>query len=387
MSGDLSYSVELAAERSSERYYLEKRLQKHGLSYGPLENRLKKLGLKRYPSDYLLYSLESLKNNAYNMLDALVESGYKYYDREEYFIVNDNSLSSVLNLLDAEQDTPNKYANVFRKLKEKMGYKTVNVSEQIFQVDRVFKISRFKGDVCKAIDVLAEVGFSFRTFGGKKIILYEELYVIRDLAQTDTDKFLKTFYKLKEKLGYKTINVQFPESFNKNSMGQIEKIIELSGIGNVCEAIDAFSEWRNLDVNAYGKDNSLHAGGLRIDEKKVDKLPPWGVTDISRDFKKYKIDNKKGLTDKDVQIIKHISDELWKKALENIIPCFYSFPRTSYKENLQCFIECFKSLSAEEKKKALKGVFNCKKVTNEEVIRWLDENEPELVREVGIGLI
>ena len=387
MSDALSYSVELAAERSSERYYLEKRLQKHGLSYDSLENRLKKLGLKRYPSDYLLYSLESLKNNAYNMLDALVESGYKYYDREEYFIVNDNSLSSVLNLLDAEQDTPNRYANVFRKLKEKMGYKTVNVSEQIFQVDRVFKISRFKGDVCKAIDVLAEVGFSLRTFSGKKIILYEELDVIRDLAQTDTDKFLKTFYKLKEKLGYKTINVQFPKSFNKNSMGQIEKIIELSGIGNVCEAIDAFSEWRNLDVNAYGKDNSLHAGGLYIDGKKVDRLPPWGITDISRDFKKYKIDKKKGITNKDVEILRYISDRLWKdcleglKYLEILSPCFY------LQGNSKNFIECFQHLNTDDKKRIIRSIFKCEKASNEEVTRWLDENEPELVREVGLGLV
>lgn len=382
MSSDLSFSVELAAERSSERYYLEKKLQKYGLFYSPLEKRLEKFGLKHFPSNTLINSLTSLRNDAYNILDALIETGYKYYNGNEYFKISDDNLSSALNLLDFE-DSPNNYLNVFRKLKEKLDYKTVNISfiEQLFQIDIIFKMSRFKGDVCRAIDLLAEIGYSLRTFKGKKRLLYEELDIIRDLAQVDADNFLKTFYKLKEKLGYKTIHVR-PSNIlgsNSSSRDQIGKIIEVSKLGNVCEAIEAFSGWRNLDVNAYGKDNSLHAGGLRI-EKKVDKMPPWGIMDVSRDFKKYKIDKKKGITYKDVEIINYISDGLWEKSLGNIKSCFY-------KESSEKFIDFFKSLSADEKKRVIKVIFNCNKTNNQEITEWLDKNEPELVREVGLSLV
>ncbi len=333
---------------------------------------------------YEILQISELRGDVWGAIDALVKSGYKI-DLSKKTLFSNASLVERL----AKRDI-SKYLAIFNKLKEKFDYKTVNLGDEPGnQVDGLIDLAQTKGDVCKAIDALAESGYKLATLYRKAWVCYHDASAIRAVATNGPENYLKVFKKLKEKLGYNTVRAaESKGGLNDLSYEQVQKIIEISQIpGNVCEIINTLAEWRNLDVNAHGKDNSLHAGGLRIGEKKVDKLPPWGVTDVSRDFKKYKIDKKKGLTDKDVQIIKYISDELWKKALENIIPCFYSFPRTSYKENLQCFIECFKSLSAEEKKKALKGVFNCKKVTNEEVIRWLDENEPELVREVGLSLV
>jgi hypothetical protein len=326
-----------------------------------------------------ILQISEMKGDVWGAIDALVKSGYKIdFSNKKLF-----SNASLVERL-AKRDI-SKYLAIFNKLKEKFDYKTVNLGDEPGnQVDGLIDLAQTKGDVCKAIDALAESGYKLATLYRKAWVCYHDASAIRAVAMNGPENYLKVFKKLKEKLGYNTVRAaESKGGLNDLSYEQVQKIIEISQIpGNVCEIINTLAEWRNLDVNAHGKDNSLHAGGLRIDEKKLDML-----SHFERDFKKYKIDKKKGITDKDVQIINHISNELWKKTLENIIPCFYSFPRTFYKENLQYFIECFKSLSAEEKKKALKGVFNCKKVTNEEVTRWLDENEPELVREVGIGLI
>lgn len=382
MSDTLEYLVELAAERSSERHRLEKKLQKPGLYYNLLEHQLEKLGRKGPPSDTIIDCLKSLKHDGRNILDALIESGYKC--QSSLYYPSDVSLSSALYLLDTEMDTPSKYLNVFRKLKEKLGYKTVNVlyaREQINQVDEIFKISRFKGDVCKAIDALTESGYNLATLGSKAWICYRDKDAIQEVAISGPENYLKAFRKLKKKLGYKSIPVT--KSFlNELAYDQVHRIIKISQIpSDVCKAIDAFTEWRNLDVDAYGKDNSLHAGGLRIGEKKVDRLPPWGDINLSRDFKKYKIDKKKGITQKDVEILKYLSDNLWEDCLNILTPCFYREPDSNL------FIKCFESLSIEEKKAALKGVFNCDKTNDPAIIAWLDKNYPDLVREVGLSII
>ncbi len=331
MSGDLSYSMELAAERScleSALQYSETLVRPSGLYANILNYQLKKLGLKGPHSIGIINSLVSLKHDPRNILDALIESGYKYYNGDEYFIINDNQLSSALDMLDVE-GAPGKYLNVFRKLKEKLSYKTVDVSEQLLQVDKISKISRLKGDVCRAIDILAEVGYSLSTFKGKKMLLYEELDVFRDLAQVDADKFLKTFHKLKEKFKYKSI---------RRSSGEIDCILAISQISGYSNAIDSLAET-----------------GYKI--KKI------------------------GLTSADIEEIKHTSDRLWKEALEDFTPCLY-------KNSPVEFIEYFKGLGVEDKKVVIKSIFNCNEIFNDHgVVTWLDENEPELIREVGLSLV
>ncbi len=57
-----------------------------------------------------------------------------------------------------------------------------------------------------------------------------------------------------------------------------------------------------------------------------------------------------------------------------------------YKKNSETFIEYFPKQTILSKKIILKKVFECDFV-NEEVIRWLDKGESELVREIGLSLI
>jgi hypothetical protein len=57
-----------------------------------------------------------------------------------------------------------------------------------------------------------------------------------------------------------------------------------------------------------------------------------------------------------------------------------------YKKNSDKFIEYFPKQTALSKKMILKEIFKCDFV-NEEVIRWLDKEESELVREVGLSLV
>jgi hypothetical protein len=328
MSDALSYSVELAAERSSERYCLEKKLQKFGISYNPLEYRLKMLGIKGLPSGRVVDSLTSLKHNPANILDALIESGYKYYNDDR--LIDDTNLSSALYLLDAESDTPRKYFDVFWKLKEKLGYKTVSIPAigQLNQIGKIFKISK-KGDACKVIDFLAEVGYKLGTFEGKGYINFE-VDIIEYLTKVDVDTFLKAFYKLKEELGYKSIK-QYP------IMYQIKSIIEISQLLGYARAIDY-----------------LATTGYKV--------------------------KKGGITEQDIEKIRHISEQLWRKSLEDLTTCLY-------KDMPGEFMRGFQHLSLEDKKSVIKSIFNCDKTSNMVVITWLDENYPELVREVGLSLV
>lgn len=70
------------------------------------------------------------------------------------------------------------------------------------------------------------------------------------------------------------------------------------------------------------------------------------------------------------------SDEkkLYEKALD---------PLYLYEKDAESFIGYFSSRSVEEKKKLIENMMGCD-FTNERVIAWLNENEAELVREVGL---
>ncbi|MBL7100380.1 MAG: hypothetical protein ISS23_00325 [Nanoarchaeota archaeon] len=73
--------------------------------------------------------------------------------------------------------------------------------------------------------------------------------------------------------------------------------------------------------------------------------------------------------------------------LEEIYPVKYEDSEISklYENNAEEFMDYFSILEAEEKEGVLRLVYNseCK---NEEIISWLDKNEPELVKKVGLDL-
>ncbi|MBM3200523.1 hypothetical protein FJZ53_06295 [Candidatus Woesearchaeota archaeon] len=58
-------------------------------------------------------------------------------------------------------------------------------------------------------------------------------------------------------------------------------------------------------------------------------------------------------------------------------------PMSLYKEDAEGFITYFSTRSLEEKKELIKNMMGSVFI-NEKVIAWLDKNEPELVREVGL---
>lgn len=55
-----------------------------------------------------------------------------------------------------------------------------------------------------------------------------------------------------------------------------------------------------------------------------------------------------------------------------------------YKNNTKGFTDYFNNRNVEERKTIVKDIMNCE-VTNEEVIKWLNENHLDLIREVGFN--
>jgi len=261
----------------------------------------------------------------------LIESGYKYYNEDR--LIGDSKLSSAIYLLDADRDTPNRYLSVFKKLNEKLDYKTVDIPcDQLYQIDKLYKISRFGGEnVCKTIDALAEVGYKLTSMKGRKWLTYSDVDVISRFSKLDVDNFLNAFRKLKEKFKYKSIG--------SDSVGQIDNLLAVSQVLGYSQAIDYLA--------SFG----------------------------------YKLGGKNLITALDVSNIENASDKLLKDSLESFTPCLY-------KSHPVKFIEYFKGLSVEDKKFAIRSILNCDKASHDPVIiKWLDENYLELVREVGLGLV
>lgn len=326
----------------------------YGQNYHAIRNGSKIEYLAEHAND-ILRVLE-IKGDVWRALDALVKTGYKIDFSGERIFKNEKDIPLLEDLANSDIS---KYLEVFTALKKSLGYKTVKVSDNPDdQVNRILNMSKIKGNILKAIDALAQTGYKLVKLGGKEWLLYNDSSSLESIINCGVDNYLKTFKSLKENLGYKTVCKQLRSNYgtsNSGSYEQIEKVIEISKLGNACEAIEALAGLKS-EADAYGK---------------VDKLPPFGV------YKKYKINNNKGITQEDMEIIRSVSNKLWKKLSEEIRPCFY-------KESSEKFIEYFNSLNINEKKSAIRAIFKCDKASNEEIIQWLDTNETGLVREVGL---
>ena len=71
---------------------------------------------------------------------------------------------------------------------------------------------------------------------------------------------------------------------------------------------------------------------------------------------------------------------LWSKGYKNVDLDYLSL----YNKCSQGFVEYFQSRSTEEKKMILNDLMDCE-FTNNEVVNWLNENEQDLIREVGFN--
>ena len=74
--------------------------------------------------------------------------------------------------------------------------------------------------------------------------------------------------------------------------------------------------------------------------------------------------------------------------LEGIYPIKYEDSEISklYENNAKRFIDYFSSLEEDGKKEGILRLLYDSEHRNEEVISWLDENEPELIKKVGLNL-
>ncbi len=93
----------------------------------------------------------------------------------------------------------------------------------------------------------------------------------------------------------------------------------------------------------------------------------------------------KDLQEKVVEALKNCPNKkplydsfLWSKGFKDIELDYLNF----YKENTEIFIDYFSKRSVLEKKVILQDIMSCEFV-NEEVANWLNQNEAELIREVG----
>jgi len=113
---------------------------------------------------------------------------------------------------------------------------------------------------------------------------------------------------------------------------------------------------------------------------RITMLPGDPLEALTRLSKKgFRIDNSY-VSLQDVETIAKSSEQIWDEKLKPIEighKCFY-------KEDAKSFIKYFSSIKTEqEKKRIIKALMACPH-NNEQVIKWLDENEHDLVREVGL---
>lgn len=71
---------------------------------------------------------------------------------------------------------------------------------------------------------------------------------------------------------------------------------------------------------------------------------------------------------------------LWSKGFKDVGMDYLRL----YREDAETFIDYFRSRNPEEKKVIMKDIMECEHV-NEKAINWLNENEPDLIREVSFN--
>jgi uncharacterized protein YecA (UPF0149 family) len=223
---------------------------------------------------------------------------------------------------------------ILQTLNKRFNYKTVNVKKWEYtggspgQIRRVLEISDFGERAVKALEAIAESGYKLNVYwdsGGS--IGEDEVRAIRKLVEADSVEKYTQVIKGLRKLGYKV-------------KPDLERTIEITMIPESVNALDLLY----LNYN------------YKLDEEKI--------------------------REEDIRKIKKLGEELFDKRLEKINVKIEH--KCLYKEDAEAFIKLFKNLkNVNDKKKIIKSLLNCPH-ENKEAIKWLDENEPELIREVGV---
>lgn len=305
-------------------------------------SRVKDLFKKKteYRATNALSMMELLKfgeEKAFNIVNFLKRSGYT-----SSFNKNDTKLPDYILEKVANSD-PEIVNKVFEKLNKNFGYKTVKVADWGYtggvkgQTGRVLEIASLGGKALQVLDVLAETGYELDAYWDSKGSIGEiDIDIIRKLSGTNTAEKYKQVVSMLKKIGYKEKNRYKERELYEREQESILKITLLPG--EVSEAL-----------------TQLTKEGYRIN----------GYVEVP-----------------DVEYIGERAEKLWDKKFENVKlehKCFY-------KEDAKAFIENFSNIKDPEyKKKIIKALMNCS-YENKEAIKWLDENEPKLIREVGLLL-
>lgn len=222
---------------------------------------------------------------------------------------------------------------ILQTLNKRFNYKTVNVKKWEYtggpsgQIRRLLEISDFGEKAVNALEAIAESGYKLDVSwdsGGS--IGEHEVRAIRKLVERDSVEKYTQVIKGLRKLGYKV-------------KPDLERTVEITLIPEAVNALDM-----------------LFSQGYKLDEEKI--------------------------REEDIRKIKTLTEELFDKKLEKINVKIEH--KCLYKEDAKEFIKTFSNLKkVNDKKKIIKALLNCIH-ENKEAIKWLDENEPELIREVGV---
>ena len=354
-------------------------------------------------------TIETLANNGYHLDKS---DTYGDFSRSKQYIsgtditlltkiTQEKKLKEFIKTLDIIKDVFNK---------EKIKYKAGKGS-------KILKLSKLE-NLTDILNTLKEINYF-------KQNISETISVADSLKNTDLEKFRNTYNTLKKHFKYRTINLDdcWSHYDTDGTEGQIRRITQISKLKNIHKTIETLAN------NGYHLDKAETYGDFSRSKQYISKADLKLFTKISRNdillekynyivktlnslkykvrersqfmdvadlcylegdvcramgtLQGYKPKKPKWITQEDIQKIGKIAKELWEKELEHL-----KLEHTClYKENNQQFIEYFSNIkTVEEKKKILEAILNCPH-NNETIAEWLNNNESELVKEVGLEMI
>lgn len=223
-----------------------------------------------------------------------------------------------------------------------------------------------------------------------------------DDAEVSKDLFRKNLED------FKSLNVRFErigiktriESYDATARGYVTRATLLKLVGELSSAINGIkSEYKDTLWNEFVdfvffylpvEEQSIESNKYILkSSQNLDFVTAVLSKEYSegKHFQEYFDVLDKEAQDKVVKSLKVFSGRkpvydsfLWSKGFKDINLDYVNM----YKKDANIFIDYFSKRDPEEKKVIIKDVMNCDFV-NEKVADWLNQNEPDLLREVGLN--
>lgn len=291
---------------------------------------------------------------------------------------------------------------VLKKLKERFGYEGMKENDNS-QLDKLLQISKFNGMVLEAIDALADSNWYIGDSIDRYRISSDDVDIIQKISKSNPKRYSAISKKLIGRLGYKGIKRKYDIQF--------ARLFELSKLnGKVLEAIDALAD-ANYHIGDIFDRYRLHPINFKhiqtiseenpkmfstIAKKLIERLGYEGIRMGPKQFKyllqisqiegnvlgAIEILPTKTTNNKIRKLNKNHVEEI--RTIAKKLDYFTLNKFCIYRENTDLFIDYFNNRSYEEKKNILEAIMSCKH-ENEGVTSWLDKNEPELIKDIGLG--